>query len=123
MVWGMVVEAEAEQRLLSQPHRHPGAAGAQSAASDHPPQRPTMDRRRFVTTLAAAVPAGALAQAPGKVARVGWLSSARRPTDAELQQSPWALEMQRLGWVEGRNLIVDRRYSDGDTELLARHAR
>jgi len=82
-----------------------------------------MDRRRFVTTLAAAVPAGASAQAPGKVARVGFLSSARRPTDAELQQSPWRLEMQRLGWVEGRNLIVDQRYSDGDLELRARHAR
>jgi putative ABC transport system substrate-binding protein len=82
-----------------------------------------MDRRRFVTTLAAAVPAGALAQAPGKVARVGFLSSARLPTDAELQQSPFRLEMQRLGWVSGRNLIVDRRFSDGDLELLARHAR
>ena len=82
-----------------------------------------MDRRRFVTTLAAAVPARAAAQAPGKVARVGFLSSARRPTDAELQQSPWRLEMQRLRWVEGQNLIVDWRFTDGDRELLARYAR
>jgi putative tryptophan/tyrosine transport system substrate-binding protein len=82
-----------------------------------------VDRRRFVTTLAATVPALAAAQAPGRVARVGSLSSARRPTDAELQRSPWTLEMQRLGWVEGRNLIVDRRYTDGDLELLERHAR
>ena len=82
-----------------------------------------MDRRRFVTTLAAAGPARPLAQAPGKVARVGFLSSARRPTAAELQQSPWRLEMQRLGWVEGRNLVVDERYADSDPELLARYAR
>jgi putative tryptophan/tyrosine transport system substrate-binding protein len=82
-----------------------------------------MDRRRFVTTLASAASARALAQAPGKVARVGFLSSARRPTDTQLQQDPWRLEMQRLGWVEGQNLIVDRRYTDGHRELLARYAR
>jgi hypothetical protein len=82
-----------------------------------------MDRRRFVTTLAAAASARAPAQAPGKVSHVGFLSSARRPTDAELQRSPWILELQRLGWVEGRNLIVDRRYTDGNRELLDRYAR
>jgi putative ABC transport system substrate-binding protein len=82
-----------------------------------------MDRRRFVTTLAAAASARAMAQASGKVARVGFLSSARRPTDAQLQQDPWRLEMQRLGWVEGQNLIVDRHYTDGHRELLVRYAR
>jgi putative tryptophan/tyrosine transport system substrate-binding protein len=77
-----------------------------------------------VTTLAAsAVPVRAEVQAPGKVARVGFLSSARRPTDAELQQSPWSLEMQRLGWVEGRNLVVERRFSDNNMDQLAAFAR
>lgn len=83
-----------------------------------------MERRRFVAGLAAgALPLPVPAQAPGRVARVGFLSSARRLTDAELERSPWRLEMQRLGWVEGRNLVVDRRYTDGDLEALARHAR
>lgn len=82
-----------------------------------------MDRRRFVTTLAAAMPAYAPAQAPGKVARIGFLSSAPRPTDAELQRSPFRTEMQRLGWIEGRNLVVDRRFANGDQDLLTRHAR
>jgi putative ABC transport system substrate-binding protein len=82
-----------------------------------------MDRRRFVTTLAAAASARAAAQAPGKVSHVGFLSSARRPTDAALQRSPWRLEMQRLGWVEGQNLIIDERYTDGNRELLDRYAR
>jgi len=84
---------------------------------------PPMDRRRFVTTLAGAASVHAAAQASGKVARVGFLSSARRPTDAELLQGPWRLEMLRLGWVEGQNLIVDERYTDGNRELLARYAR
>jgi putative ABC transport system substrate-binding protein len=31
--------------------------------------------------------------------------------------------MERLGWVEGRNLIVERRYADGQAERVAGHAR
>jgi putative ABC transport system substrate-binding protein len=124
MVWDMMKEVEPEQQLLSQAARRASGAGAQSAAAGHHPQYPTMDRRHFVTTLAAgAVPVRAEAQALGKVARVGFLSSAPRPTDAQLQQSPWRLEMQRLGWVEGRNLIVERRFTDGDMDRLASFAR
>jgi putative ABC transport system substrate-binding protein len=85
-----------------------------------------MDRRRFVSTLAAAVvgaPGAAAAQAADRVARVGFLSSARRPPEAELQSSPWRLEMERLGWVEGRNLVVEPRYADGRGDLLAGYAR
>jgi putative ABC transport system substrate-binding protein len=124
MLWDMVREVEPEQRLLSQAARRARDAGAQSVFAGHHPLLPTMDRRHFVTTLAAsAVPVRAAAQAPGKVARVGLLSSARRPSDAELQQSPWSLEMQRLGWVEGRNLVVERRFSDGNMDQLAAFAR
>jgi putative tryptophan/tyrosine transport system substrate-binding protein len=47
----------------------------------------------------------------------------RRPTDAELQGSPWRLEMERLGWVEGRTLLVERRFADGRGDLLASYAR
>ena len=85
-----------------------------------------MDRRRFVATLASgAVVASrrAGAQPADKVARVGILSLANRPTDAELQSDPWRLEMERLGWVEGRNLVVERRYADGRSERVASHAR
>jgi putative ABC transport system substrate-binding protein len=124
MVWDMVKEVEPEQQLLSQAARRAGGAGAQSAAAGHHPQFSTMDRRHFVTTLAAGVvPVRAEAQAPGKVARVGFLSSARRPADAELQKSPWHFEMQRLGWVEGRNLAVERRFTDGNMDQLATFAR
>ena len=87
-----------------------------------------MDRRRFTATLGIGLAVGtattrATAQAADRVARVGYLSSARRSSDAELEQSPWRREMQRLGWVEGRNLIVERRYADRSGDLLARYAR
>jgi len=108
---------------LSQAGRHLGAAGAQPVAFDRHPQMPILNRRRFVTTLAALGPVRALAQAPGKVARVGFLSSGPRPTDAQLPSSAWRQEMQRLGWVEGRNLVVERRFADGKFDLMARYAR
>ncbi|MCW5659290.1 MAG: ABC transporter substrate-binding protein [Burkholderiaceae bacterium] len=85
-----------------------------------------MDRRRFVATLASGVAAAqgeSAAQPADRVARVGVLSSARRPSDAELQRSPWRLEMERLGWVEGRNLLVERRFADGQIDTLAGYAR
>jgi putative ABC transport system substrate-binding protein len=85
-----------------------------------------MDRRRFVATLASGVAAAhgeSAAQPADRVARVGVLSSARRPPDAELQRSPWRLEMERLGWVEGRNLLVERRFADGQIDTLAGYAR
>ena len=56
------------------------------------------------------------AQTPGKVYRIGWLSS-----------GPWAgtqpLEvfnqgMRQLGWVEGRHYMVDNRYTDGRSERI-----
>jgi putative ABC transport system substrate-binding protein len=31
--------------------------------------------------------------------------------------------MERLGWVEGRNLVVERRFADGQVERVARYAR
>jgi putative ABC transport system substrate-binding protein len=102
----------------------PPAQGSYSRTCTHWRSASLMDRRLFVAGLALGAAArGASAQTGGKVARVGFLSSARQLTDAELQQNPWRLEMQRLGWVEGRNLVVDRRFTDGDLEALARYAR
>jgi putative tryptophan/tyrosine transport system substrate-binding protein len=85
-----------------------------------------MDRRRFVAMVASGAVAAAgetAAQAADRVARVGFLSSPRLPTDAELHRSPWRLEMERLGWAEGRNLVVERRFADGQFELMPRYAR
>jgi putative ABC transport system substrate-binding protein len=83
-----------------------------------------IDRRAFASGLALGAAAlAARAQVPGKVARVGILSSAPRLSDAELQNDPWRLEMRRLGWVEGGNLVVERRFTDGNLDQLAVFAR
>jgi len=72
-----------------------------------------MDRRVFLGTLAGsllAAPLAAEAQpAGGKVYRVGSL------TDGAQTPSPMSVAfvdtLRRLGYVEGRNLVIDRRYA------------
>ncbi len=80
-----------------------------------------MIRRRFASGLALGVgmaPLSGRAQTAGRIARVGYLSSARPATEAELLRDPWSLEMRRLGWIEGRNLVVERRLADGKFERM-----
>jgi putative tryptophan/tyrosine transport system substrate-binding protein len=80
-----------------------------------------MDRRTFIVGAAfglCATPPAAFAQPAGKVYRIGLLSSAPIRTDAEFRQSAWVLALRDLGWIEGQNIIFERRASDGKAELL-----
>jgi ABC-type uncharacterized transport system substrate-binding protein len=75
-----------------------------------------MRRREFISLIggvAAAWPLAARAQQPGKVYRLGILAIAR--------DLPRAWEglfhgLRDHGYVEGQNLIIERRYSEGQTE-------
>jgi putative ABC transport system substrate-binding protein len=77
-----------------------------------------MQRRSFVTLLggaAAAWPLAARAQQPERMRRIGNLQSGSEDdpvTQANL--TAWQQELTKLGWVEGRNLRVDLRYTGGD---------
>src|SRR5215207_8773823 len=88
-----------------------------------------MKRREFVASLAsvtAAWPLAVRAQEAGKVFRIGMAE----PVSAELNAAYLAAfrqELKRLGYVEGRNLVIEHRSADGDasrfpalvTELIA----
>jgi putative ABC transport system substrate-binding protein len=80
-----------------------------------------MDRR---TVLLGAVslfasPRAVDAQASGKVYRVGLLSPAGPPPAATYDSRSDIVEVLReFGYVEGRNLTVERRYADGRVERL-----
>ena len=78
-----------------------------------------MDRRTVIGVVAAAVvaaPLAAIAQTATTVRRIGFLSSGARPTPAELHEE--TAPLRELGWVEGKNLLVERRYTTGRAELL-----
>jgi putative ABC transport system substrate-binding protein len=79
-----------------------------------------MDRRSFIcafTTLL--VLAGALvarAQTVTTVRRIGWLVSGTQLSASELEEE--IAPLRELGWIEGRNLLVEQRYANHRAELL-----
>jgi len=78
-----------------------------------------MDRRAVIGVLAAgiiAAPLASKAQTAPAVRRIGFLGSGARPTSDELYEG--GAPLRALGWVEGKNLIVERRYTNGRAELL-----
>ena len=81
-----------------------------------------MNRRDTVLALLAvnAAPLAAFAQAKAKARRVGFLTPRSRPVPPELDPffEAFALGMRELGYVEGKNLVVERRYGDGKYQRL-----
>jgi putative ABC transport system substrate-binding protein len=81
-----------------------------------------MDRRRFLlTSLAGAVaaPFAAEAQKATKLPRIGYLSAFSPPSQPDWQpQSPFWGAMRELGWIEGRNIMVERRWAEGRLDRL-----
>jgi len=78
-----------------------------------------MNRRAFVTGLGAvlAAPLAAWTQPAGKVWRIGLLGGSS-PTTPEAAR-PWEALLQglrELGYVEGQNLAVERRWAEGRAE-------
>jgi putative tryptophan/tyrosine transport system substrate-binding protein len=77
-----------------------------------------MERRRFLLTSLAgalAAPLGAEAQPPGKIARVGLVSSGGPEQERSLISELREL-LRRRGWAEGQNLALDLRYANGNYE-------
>jgi putative ABC transport system substrate-binding protein len=83
-------------------------------------------RREFITLLsgAAAWPLAARAQQPGRMRRVGVLAGMGE-SDPEAQSTVEALDqtLQGFGWVEGRNLRIDRRWGAGNPGRIATFAK
>src|SRR5262245_31601052 len=84
----------------------------------------------LVVTLACGIglcwtPLMAIAQQPGKVYRLGFLSAMSPPAPAQpagQQPSPllqpfWQ-EMQKLGWREGQNIVMEARWAEMRFERL-----
>jgi putative tryptophan/tyrosine transport system substrate-binding protein len=79
-----------------------------------------MNRRTFLCGLTLGMlsaPLGAEAQ-PGKVYRIGYMSVVSRQS-AEPLMVIFLRALQDLGWIEGRNLLVEWRWADGKVERLS----
>jgi len=85
-----------------------------------------MRRRECITPLggaAAAWPVAARAQQPERVRRIGVLLTL---AESDLEMKAWITAfqegLQRLGWAQGRNILIDYRSAGGDQERLKSYA-
>ena len=79
-----------------------------------------IDRRRLLTVaggMAIARPPALLAQAGTGLRRVAvMLLTAEGDPEGELRLRAFRLGLQQLGWIEGRNLVIDTRWGVGEPE-------
>jgi putative ABC transport system substrate-binding protein len=83
-----------------------------------------INRRTFLAGTGAvllAAPRAAKAQKSEKKARVGILGIGPAPSPQELAKSvstnPFWLSMRQLGWVDGQNMVVERRFGESADQL------
>jgi len=84
-----------------------------------------MRRREFITLFCgvATWPLAARAQQPAGMRRIGVLT-AFADNDAEAQANITAFRqsLEKVGWIEGRNLAIDYRWGDADPERIRNYA-
>jgi len=82
-----------------------------------------MERRTFMAMITGSIaaPLAAEAQKSEKKARVGILGIGTAPSPQELAKSvstnPFWLSMKELGWVDGNNMVVERRFGESADQL------
>ncbi|HEY2414832.1 MAG TPA: ABC transporter substrate binding protein, partial [Pirellulaceae bacterium] len=79
-----------------------------------------MRRREFIMGLSGTVvlPVAALAQQQRAMPRVGLLSIGADPANP-VNFLPFLQQFRALGYIEGQNVALERRFADGQVDLLA----
>ena len=84
-----------------------------------------MKRRDFIAALggAAAWPVVARAQQPERMRRIGVLMNVGADDpDGRERVATFGGELQRLNWIDGRNVLIDVRWTAGDAALFRKYA-
>ncbi len=74
----------------------------------------------MITALGGAAiawPLVARAQQPNKIPRIGFLSPFS-PSDTVLWDEAFLQGLRDLGWVDGKSIVIERRYADGKNDRL-----
>jgi putative tryptophan/tyrosine transport system substrate-binding protein len=83
-----------------------------------------MDRRAFVTGFGAvlAAPLGVEAQQSDRVYRLGLLDTSSPDAGRQSWWDAFRQQMRAIGYVEGQNLVLERRWGEGDDDRLRKRA-
>jgi putative tryptophan/tyrosine transport system substrate-binding protein len=85
-----------------------------------------MKRREFITLLggaAATWPLAGSAQQPAGMRRIGVLTAfAENDAEAQANITAFRQSLEKVGWIEGRNLAIDYRWGDADPERIRNYA-
>jgi putative tryptophan/tyrosine transport system substrate-binding protein len=54
----------------------------------------------------------------GRIARIGLLGLVLPSSEVALQRSPFRQALPELGWVEGKNIVFESRYAEGNVDRL-----
>jgi putative ABC transport system substrate-binding protein len=97
----------------------PGYECVRAAVVDDCRRGDRMNQRRDLVLSAALVPFASpltvLAQTPPKMRRIGVLSGSQPDSEqAQIRRTMLRESLHRLGWDEGRNLVIEWRYYAGD---------
>jgi len=81
--------------------------------------KPDVRRREFITLVggAAAWPVAAQAQQPVRIAKIGHLESGL-PSSSPNLLAAFRQGLRELGYIEGQNFFIERRYAEGKEERL-----
>src|SRR5262249_45284000 len=101
----------------------PGGGERRAARAGGRTAMPACSRRRLLVGLIAGVlsaPAAAGAQSAGRVFRVGLLSVVARPVPSDRATPSFLVPeaLRELGYVEGQNLVLERRFAGGKPDRL-----
>jgi putative ABC transport system substrate-binding protein len=82
-----------------------------------------MKRRAFISLLggAAAWPLAARAQQPGKLPTIGFFGQTTRSAASEWVAA-FVQRLRELGWIEGRTITIEDRWSEGRAERFVQIA-
>jgi len=83
--------------------------------------RPRQVTFLLMIVLGVMTPLLADAQAPTKVARIGWMSRGN-PTAKDQNMEAFRQGMRELGYVEGQTFVMEPRYAAGKSELMPEQA-
>src|SRR3981081_1261090 len=89
-----------------------------------------MKRRALITLLGCAVAASSLlwaiaarAQQPDRVRRIGVLQAINESDpEGQLRKAPFVRGLQKFGWTEGANVMIDYRWGDDDADRIRLYA-